>query len=107
MFNKDFLRNVGFSALPLHDDCLMIRYVCFQVLRLQTDIEQLHTEYEGRRVTLQDICFQPMAPDNNNCTIMSLLNYFQNDEAKLNATLEDPEFFDIYDYMTHITACIQ
>jgi hypothetical protein len=48
-----------------------------------------------------------MAPDNSNCTIMSLLNYFQNDEAKLNATFEDPEFYDNYDYFDHITSCVE
>lgn len=78
-----------------------------QVLRLQTDIVQLQSVYEGRPVTLQDICFQPMAPDNKNCTIMSLLNYFQNDESKLNATYEDPEFYDTYDYFDHIAACVE
>ena len=29
--------------------------------------------------TMRDICFQPTAPDNQNCTIMSVLNYFQVD----------------------------
>lgn len=34
-------------------------------------------------VTLNDICFKPLAPDNTNCTVLSVLNYFQNDMEKL------------------------
>ncbi len=34
-------------------------------------------------VTLNDICFKPLSPDNENCTVMSVLNYFQNDYTNL------------------------
>lgn len=34
-------------------------------------------------VTLNDICYKPLAPDNTNCTVLSVLNYFQNDMEKL------------------------
>lgn len=37
-------------------------------------------------VTLQDICFKPLAPGNTNCTIMSVINYFQNNFTRLNYT---------------------
>ena len=34
-------------------------------------------------VTLEDICYKPLAPDNTDCTIMSVLNYFQNNLTHL------------------------
>lgn len=35
------------------------------------------------QVTLEDICYKPLAPDNTNCTIISVLNYFQNNFTRL------------------------
>lgn len=48
------------------------------MLELQTEVERLvaYTK-DNTPVTLNDVCFQPMAPANTNCTIMSVLNYFQ------------------------------
>ena len=42
-----------------------------QILELQTRVEQLSvwSEALGRNITLRDICFAPLAPDNRNCTI--------------------------------------
>ena len=34
-------------------------------------------------VTLKDICLKPSAPANTNCTIWSVLNYFQNSKENL------------------------
>ena len=44
----------------------------------------MEVDYNSEKITLQDICKKPMAPDNNNCTVMSALQYWQNDEKKLN-----------------------
>ncbi|KAL3318173.1 NPC intracellular cholesterol transporter 1 [Cichlidogyrus casuarinus] len=38
-----------------------------------------------RNITLQDICFQPMLPENKNCAITSPLEYFQGNETILNS----------------------
>lgn len=40
--------------------------------------------YGSKMITLQDICKKPLAPYNNNCTVMSPLQYWQNDLNKLN-----------------------
>eukprot|EP00118_Oscarella_pearsei_P014655 m.313371 g.313371 ORF g.313371 m.313371 type:complete len:54 (+) comp379185_c0_seq1:366-527(+) len=32
----------------------------------------------------KDICYQSMAPSNNNCEIFRVLNYFQNNNSTLN-----------------------
>lgn len=77
-----------------------------QVLDLQTDIEHLVAEYKGEKVTLQDICMAPLAPYNNNCTILSVLNYFQNSHEVLNHTFAD-EFYVYNDYHTHFLYCVR
>ena len=53
-----------------------------------------------KNVTLQDICFQPLYPDNKNCTISSVINYFQNDYENLIA-----KDFGIPKYPDHIYYC--
>ena len=52
-------------------------------------------------ITLSDICYSPLAPQNTNCTITSVLNYFQNSLAHLNEG--DPDFGG--DYHDHIYYC--
>ena len=38
-------------------------------------------------ITLQDICMKPLSPYNNNCTVTSIFQYWQNDVKKLNACI--------------------
>ena len=51
-----------------------------------TDLNATYKDGSGKEelVKLNDICFQPLYPDNLNCTIYSVLNYFQNDRNSLN-----------------------
>ena len=35
-------------------------------------------------ITLQDICIKPLSPYNENCTVLSVLQYWQNDAKKVN-----------------------
>ena len=53
------------------------------------------------QVTLEDICYKPLAPDNTNCTIMSVLNYFQNDYTRL----QHVEQFGLVNNSYHIYYC--
>ncbi|KAM9322799.1 NPC intracellular cholesterol transporter 1 [Pholidichthys leucotaenia] len=76
-----------------------------QVLDLQLDIEGLVATYEGQKVTLKDICVAPLAPYNDNCTILSVLNYFQNSHEVLNHSVGD-DFFVWADYHTHFLSCV-
>ena len=52
-------------------------------------------------VTLEDICYKPLDPDNTNCTIISILNYFQNDLSNLDYT----EYFGLVNNSYHIYYC--
>jgi Niemann-Pick C1 protein len=78
-----------------------------RVLDLQTKVLSLTADYKGNQtVQLSDICLKPLAPDNENCTVLSLLQYYQNSLANLNAHQGD-DFFTYFDYVTHFMACAQ
>lgn len=67
-------------------------------LELQNTVAALTAEYDGKNVSLTDICMQPLYPTNDNCTIMSPLQYFQNDPERLNYAVP---ILDI-DYHSHM-----
>lgn len=77
-----------------------------QVLDLQLDIEAIVATYKGEKVTLEDICLAPLAPYNNNCTILSVLNYFQNSHAVLDHSIGD-DFYVYADYHSHFLYCVR
>ncbi|XP_066209531.1 NPC intracellular cholesterol transporter 1 isoform X1 [Saccopteryx leptura] len=91
--------NVPFGP-PLNIDIL------HQVLDLQTAIENITASYNNETVTLQDICLAPLSPYNENCTIMSVLNYFQNSHSMLDHKVGD-DFFVYADYHTHFLYCVR
>ena len=73
---------------------------------LQTDIENIVASYGDQKVTLKDICLAPLAPYNDNCTILSVLNYFQNSHEQLDRSVGD-EFYVYADYHTHFLYCVR
>lgn len=78
----------------------------FQVLDLQIAIENITAYYNNETVTLGDICLAPLSPYNKNCTIFSVLNYFQNSHATLDHIVGD-DFFVYADYHTHFLYCVR
>ncbi|XP_055993909.1 NPC intracellular cholesterol transporter 1 isoform X2 [Sorex fumeus] len=80
--------------------------ILHQVLELQTAIENITATYNNKTVTLQDICLTPLSPYNRNCTILSVLNYFQNSHAMLDRKIED-DFYVYADYHTHFLYCVR
>uniref|UniRef100_A0A8C8SLW0 NPC intracellular cholesterol transporter 1 n=1 Tax=Pelusios castaneus TaxID=367368 RepID=A0A8C8SLW0_9SAUR len=80
--------------------------ILYQVLDLQNAIENITASYDNDTVMLKDICLAPLAPYNNNCTILSVLNYFQNSYSVLNHS-EGDEFFVFADYHTHFLYCVR
>ncbi|XP_060679902.1 NPC intracellular cholesterol transporter 1 [Hemiscyllium ocellatum] len=83
---------------PLDKDIL------HQVLDLQNAIQDLEAYYKNETVKLKDICLAPLAPYNNNCTILSVLNYYQNSHAVLDHSIGD-EFYTYADYHSHFLYC--
>ena len=77
---------------------------------MQNYLTDMLVPYENGSITLEDICFAPLAPGNSHCAIMSVLNYFQNNVTRLNkkAYNGDPMFdMVIDDYTDHFTVCTQ
>jgi len=78
------------------------------VLNLQLAVENLKvwSPKLNRSISLQDICLQPLFPDNKKCAIMSILNYFQNNATNLDYIRWDEYgFFQEADYLTHFSIC--
>ncbi|XP_003474080.3 NPC intracellular cholesterol transporter 1 isoform X4 [Cavia porcellus] len=80
--------------------------ILHQVLDLQIAIENITAYYNNETVTLGDICLAPLSPYNKNCTIFSVLNYFQNSHATLDHIVGD-DFFVYADYHTHFLYCVR
>ncbi|XP_045596555.1 NPC intracellular cholesterol transporter 1 isoform X1 [Procambarus clarkii] len=78
-----------------------------EVLHLQNYItNELSGTSEKEEVHLEDICFKPLSPTNGNCTIQSVLNYFQNSETNLNISMKD-EFGHDINYLNHLDTCFR
>ncbi|CAH8527108.1 unnamed protein product [Dicrocoelium dendriticum] len=73
-----------------------------EVLNLQNEILNLvvYSTKFNQNISLRDICFKPLEPDNMDCGIMSPLEYFQS-----NATLFDKTFNGSNDYVDHMLFC--
>ena len=83
MFRQYVLIQVSVVLIP------DITYIVLQIWHMQDDIVHLNATYKDSdgiemMVTLDDICLKPFAPDNKNCVIYSVLNYFQNSYELLN-----------------------
>ena len=48
-----------------------------KVLDLQDELEAITVEVGSRNITLEDICFAPLSPDNTKCATESVLQYWQ------------------------------
>jgi len=82
-----------------------------EVLKIQNHIvHNVSADFNGTQVKLGDICFKPLAPDNDNCAIMSPLQYFQNDAKNLdykpNTEDWDKPCFD-GGFLEQLKACVQ
>ncbi|KFP51725.1 Niemann-Pick C1 protein, partial [Cathartes aura] len=84
----------------------LTKAILHQVLDLQDAIVNITASFDNETVMLKDICLAPLAPYNNNCTILSVLNYFQNSHSVLDHTIGD-EFFVYADYHTHFLYCVR
>ncbi|CAH8648900.1 unnamed protein product [Dicrocoelium dendriticum] len=77
-----------------------------EVLKLQKMIQHfsVYSKEFGKNITLEDICFKPLAPDNLECGITSPLEYFQSDLATFNETLRLVGIV-MADYLDHLLFC--
>ncbi|KAJ7371491.1 NPC intracellular cholesterol transporter 1 [Desmophyllum pertusum] len=98
---------VPFGSI-FHKDLLI------QALELQNHITNMGVPFGDSNITLEDICFQPLAPQTKKCAIQSIFQYFQNSNATLNkyVTMMGHDCykphqadFNAYDYHTHLLFC--
>lgn len=77
-----------------------------ELLDLQNAITEISVQYKGANITLQDICLAFGQPSNNNCTILSILNYYQNSHELLDKqVLDDYGFWILANYFDHLEYC--
>merc|ERR1711962_184053 len=74
---NEFGENKYFSGV-LYKDILT------EVLALQNNVMSLTGKHKGKDVKLNDICLQPLSPENTECVAFSPLQYWQLDGDKLN-----------------------
>ncbi|XP_071766955.2 NPC intracellular cholesterol transporter 1 isoform X1 [Centroberyx gerrardi] len=103
--NDTFLYSPYFGGSDVPFGAILDKDFLHQVLDLQLDIEGLVATYEGQNVTLKDICLSPLAPYNDNCTILSVLNYFQNSHSVLDHSIGD-DFYVYADFHSHFLYCV-
>ena len=96
----NYTQNIRFTEHILFGGVFK-REVMEEVFWLQENITNLKTD---GNITLNDICFQPLKPDNDHCAIESVWQYFQNNFTNLNMTLRD-RFGVLADYHTHLLYC--
>ncbi|XP_037131610.1 NPC intracellular cholesterol transporter 1 isoform X1 [Syngnathus acus] len=103
--NKTFIYQPYFGGSDVPFGAILDKDILHQVLDLQLAIEALVAPYQEQKVTLKDICLSPLAPYNDNCTILSVLNYFQNSHNVLDHKIGD-EFFTYADFHSHFLYCV-
>ncbi|MPC37079.1 Niemann-Pick C1 protein [Portunus trituberculatus] len=88
-----FIRPLGIESFESGNDTYGPVYnktFLMEVLRLQNYLaNELVATVGEQEVRLFDICNKPMAPDNENCNIQSILNFWQNSEGKLKKSSEE------------------
>ena len=82
-----------------------------RVLELQKTIVSLQAQLpdKNRTISLPDICLKPLEPANKNCTVFSILQYYQNSLDNLKTRKSDDFGFNqtVADYTTHFLTCSQ
>uniref|UniRef100_A0A6A7FZJ5 Niemann-Pick C1 protein-like n=4 Tax=Hirondellea gigas TaxID=1518452 RepID=A0A6A7FZJ5_9CRUS len=85
-----FIRPVGYSSFESNNltfGPVFNKSFLQEVLQLQNYIEhEISAKVDEETIKLDNICNKPLSPDNTNCNIQSILNYWQNDEALLNSS---------------------
>ncbi|CAG5118106.1 unnamed protein product, partial [Candidula unifasciata] len=77
------------------------------LLDLQNAITEISVLHDHKNITLQDICFAPLKPSNNNCTIQSVLNYYQNSHQMIDMEAMDQFGWLVEaNYLDHFDYCV-
>ncbi|XP_037742058.1 NPC1-like intracellular cholesterol transporter 1 [Chelonia mydas] len=87
--------------------------VLLDLLELQTRLQEIEvwSEKDGRNVTLKDICYAPLNPNNasaTDCFVNSLVQYFQNNRTRLEMTASQTQGgrTGMVDWRDHFLYCV-
>ncbi|XP_034615410.1 NPC1-like intracellular cholesterol transporter 1 [Trachemys scripta elegans] len=87
--------------------------VLLDLLELQTRLQEIEvwSEKEGRNVTLKDVCYAPLNPNNasaTDCCVNSLVQYFQNNRTRLEMTASQTQGSQtgMVDWKDHFLYCV-
>ena len=83
---------------------VMEKVLELQLLLMNMNVPYRNSSGHNKNITLEDVCFKPLSPYNDHCAIMSVFQYFQNDQAKFEETGSDG-FNIVSDYLDHIKTC--
>ena len=78
-----------------------------RVLELQNNVVSLQASDNNQTISLSDICLKPLEPDNKNCTVFSILQYYQNSLDNLQKVVADDFGEILADFATHFYTCAQ
>lgn len=99
-----WLKNPASFEPPREGWSNMFNYdLLVEILQMQNEITSLVGKYNGKNVRVNDVCNKPLAPDNDECTIQSVLNYFQNNITRLNTSVTVDN--KTYNYLDHMQSC--
>ncbi|XP_026690141.2 NPC1-like intracellular cholesterol transporter 1 isoform X1 [Ciona intestinalis] len=110
-----FSEYTSFTGVKYNFSNILETKYILEMLALQNELRYMDVSYEVDGEvnigTLNDICFIPLSPDNNNCTITSVMNYWQNDPNEIfktaNYTDKISEETYVVDYRDHFLYCVQ
>jgi Niemann-Pick C1 protein len=89
----------------LRKDVLLETYKLYdQINSIVADCEECE-EAKHKKVRLEDICFQPLSPDNSNCAIQSIFQYWQNDRIKILESLDMKK--GLSDQLDYLDGCMK
>ncbi|XP_067396428.1 NPC1-like intracellular cholesterol transporter 1 [Emydura macquarii macquarii] len=87
--------------------------VLLELLALQTRLQEIQvwSEEDGRNVTLKDVCYAPLNPNNasaTDCCVNSLVQYFQNNHTRLQMTASQTQGSQAgtVDWRDHFLYCV-
>lgn len=96
---------VDYNITALRSNVLMETFRLYQrINHIVADVELPGEKDNFQHVTLDDICFQPLHPDNKNCAIQSLFQYWQNDEEKFMSSMTSTESLE---HLEHLDNCMK
>jgi len=106
----------SYSDIKFNFSSILRKEVILEMLELHDRLRYMRVEYEADDGTiqeggLQDICFKPLDPDNSNCTITSVMGYWQNSRENLDYEVTVTNKITgqnvTVDYHDHFIYCVQ